>query len=103
MNKGETETLCKIAGLMSACPKASPNPYDMVGYIHASRDFAKIVRLASTALSSYANFRYLSAQTDALKHGEIDREAVEEYMHMYKESLDELEVFVLKRRAENWD
>lgn len=99
MNKTENEFLINIAHLMTKCPDASPNPSDLTGWIHSSRDFSNINRLVSSILQNYTVF-----ETYKTKMGtdEVDGEWVMECRDEYLKCYQELQDFVNKRSEEGW-
>lgn len=100
MNKAESNVLYEISKLMRKCPAASPNPYDMVGWIHACRDFQNINSLVSCILE---NFSFYSLHKNKIGKDDFDyEEDVLIAKEKYEDKLPELRVFTEKRSAESW-
>lgn len=99
MTKQENEFIHEVVTLMSKCPQASPNPYDMTGWIHAARDYEKIHKLVYSCLS---NFAFYSTWKSKLGTGEVEDDWIIMSKEKYQEKFDELKGFVDKRVKEGW-
>lgn len=99
MTKQENEFIHEVIELMAKCPQASPNPYDMTGWIHAARDYEKIHKLVYSCLS---NFAFYSTFKNKLGSDEVDDDWIIMSKGKYQEVFEELKVFVNKRVNEGW-
>ena len=99
MTKHENEFIQEVVDLMTKCPQASPNPYDMTGWIHAAIDYEKIHRLVYSCLS---NFALYSTWKNKLGSGEVDDEWIIMSEETYQSAFDELNAFIDKRIREGW-
>ena len=101
MNKADEKVLLEVAELMRKCPAISPNPYEISGTIHACHDFQKVTQLAATIIEKYSVW---SANKHLLIKDKYFEGAdyVESCEETYKEKLEELRVFIVKRSAEGW-
>ena len=99
MTKQENEFVYEVLTLMNRCPQASPNPYDMVGWIHAARDYEKIHGLVYRCLS---NFAFYSAWKNKLGSDEVDDDWIIMGKEKYQEAFEELKAFIDKRVNEGW-
>lgn len=101
MTKNESAVINEVAQLMAKCPAPSPNPYDMIGYIHACRDYQKIQSLSISVLS---NFSFYAQHKN--KIGRDDFEYEDDVLYakdVYENKLEELRKFITKRIAESWN
>ena len=98
MTQKECDFLIEISSLAIKCPAPSPNPYDLTGFVHASRDYEKILTLASTALQYYAFYSSLKTKN----RDEVDEEYVEYCKETSEKNLKKLREFVNKRIEEGW-
>ena len=98
MTQKECDFLVEISSLAIKCPAPSPNPYDLRGFIHASRDYEKILTLACAAIQYYAFYSSLKTK----KGDEVDEEYVEYCKEISEKNLKELKNFVNKRVKEGW-
>ena len=99
MTKQENEFIHEVLTLMRKCPQASPNPYDMTGWIHAARDYEKIHKLACSCLSHFA---FYSTWKKKLGSDEVDDDWILMSEEKYQDAFDELKAFVDKRVDEGW-
>lgn len=101
MNRNESDVLLEVSRLMRKCPAASPNPYDMVGWIHACKDFQNINELVSSILT---NFSFYSLHKNKIGKDDFDyEEDVLMSKEKYEEKLQELRSFIDKRSFEFWN
>lgn len=99
MTKQENEFIYEVLTLMAKCPQASPNPYDMAGWIHAARDYEKIHKLVYSCLSHFA---FYSTWKNKLGSDEVDDDWIIMSKEKYQEAFDDLKAFVEKRVNEGW-
>ena len=99
MTKQENIFIHEVIELMTKCPQASPNPYDMTGWIHAARDYEKIHKLVSSCLS---NFAFYSTFKNKIGSDEVDDDWIIMSEEKYQEAFEELKAFVNKRVSEGW-
>ena len=100
MNRTESTVLEEMSRLMRKCPAASPNPYDMVGWIHACKDFQNINYLVSSILSDFSFYSLYKS-----KIGKDDFDYEEDVLmakEKYENKLHELREFIDKRISESW-
>lgn len=100
MTKQENEFIYEVLTLMAKCPQASPNPYDMTGWIHAAKDYEKIHKLVYSCLSHFA---FYSTWKNKLGSDEVDDDWIIMSKEKYQEAFEELKVFVEKRVNEGWE
>lgn len=98
MTQKECDFLIEVSNLASKCPAPSPNPYDLIGYIHACRDYEKILTCISNALQFYAFYSSMKNRP----HNEDDEEYVESCKEKAETYFAELQEFVQKRVKEGW-
>ena len=98
MTQKECDMLIEISSLAIKCPAPSPNPYDLRGFIHASRDYEKILTLASTTIQYYAFYSSLKNKSG----DEVDEGYVEYCKETADKNFQELREFVNKRVKEGW-
>ena len=99
MTKQENIFIYDVLNLMIKCPQASPNPYDMVGWIHAARDYEKIHYLVYSCLNNFITY---STWKSKLGTDEVDDDWILSCKDSYEESFEELKSFVEKRVKEGW-
>lgn len=99
MTRHEGEFIYEVIKLMGKCPQASPNPYDMTGWIHASRDYEKIHGLVYCCLD---NFTTYSLWKHKLGSDDVDEYFITSAKEKYEEYFEELKEFVNKRAEEGW-
>lgn len=100
MTKQENNFIYEVLELMIKCPQASPNPYEMVGWIHAAKDYQKIHYLVYCCLN---NFVAYSTWKSKLGTDEVDDDWVLSCKDSYEEFFEELKYFVEKRVEEGWE
>lgn len=98
MTQKESDFLIELSNLANKCPAPSPNPYDLTGYIHACRDYEKILNLVSSALQFYAFYSSLKNRP----REEVDMGYVEYCKERAETNFDELQEFVQQRVKEGW-
>lgn len=98
MTQKECDFLIEVSNLANKCPAPSPNPYDLTGFIHACRDYEKILTHISNALQFYAYYSSLKNRP----HDEVDSEYVEYCKEKAETHLIELREFVQQRVKEGW-
>ncbi len=100
MNNTESKVLMEVSCLMRKCPAPSPNPYDMVGYIHACRDYQKIQQLVASIIE---NFSFYSLHKNKIGRYDFDyEEDVLMAKEKYEEKFQELRDFIEKRSSDSW-
>lgn len=100
MTKQENEFIHEVLGLMIQCPQASPNPYELVGWIHAAKDYQKIHYLVYSCLNNYTTY---STWKSKLGSDEVDDDWILSCKDQYEESFEELKLFIEKRVKEGWE
>lgn len=98
MTQKECDFLTELSQLAIKCPAPSPNPYDLTGFIHASRDYEKILTFVSNALQYYAYYSSLKNKSG----DEVDVEYVEYCKETAEKNFKELKEFINKRVKEGW-
>jgi len=100
MTRQENEFINEVLELMHKCPQASPNPYDMTGWIHAARDYEKIHNLVYLCLD---NFTTYSTWKSKLGSEEVDNDWILLCKDNYEKYFSELKAFITKRINEGWN
>lgn len=98
MTQKESDFLIEISNLANKCPAPAPNPYDLTGYIHACKDYEKILTCISNVLQFYAYYSSLKNRP----YDEVDGEFVEYCKEKAETNFDELQEFVQQRVKEGW-
>lgn len=99
MNRSESAVLCEVSQLMNRCPAPSPNPYDIIGYVHACNDYKRIHRLVADILSNYS---FYALHKNKIGKDDFDDTSILMAKDSYEENLKELRDFIEKRSAESW-
>ena len=97
MTNKEQDFILEVMDLMNKVPQASPNPYDMTGWIHAARDYEAVHNLVYQALTNYASWSAWKNKKD-----EVDEGWLEYQQEQYEKAFEELKSFITKRREEKW-
>ena len=99
MTKQEAIILNEITMLMKQCPAPSPNPYDLIGYIHASKDCGTIHGLVICILDAFADYMFWKSKAHS---DEVDEDYLEYRKETYETKLEELRQFIKRRSEEYW-
>lgn len=97
MTRSEQEFFEEIMILLNSVPQASPNPYDMTGWIHAARDYEKVHGLVYSVITNYCAWATWKGKKD------VDEGYIEYCEEKYQEALDELKEFIKMRKAQQWN
>lgn len=96
MTNKEQEFIEEVMILFNKVPQASPNPYDMTGWIHAARDYEKVHHLTYSIITNYVAYKTWKDKKD------VEEEWLDYMKEQYEESFLELKEFITQRVSEGW-